>query len=213
MSNATFRHVIEKLLQGELLCEVSDEPGYLYLQLEDNLDRVNQHLAVLGRGVALTSDMTGYYCVYLDVEDKGVRNRLNHQFHALATKWEALLMWLRLTRQLSPEAHPLSARDILKESELLGAIESSSALQAELESIAQRFQIRGKVDPRTRLNQLLRFLEKEGFLVERHPSVYQATARWSMLQDQMEFIRQQEGIQLADREYDQASAQEQEQLI
>lgn len=210
MSNATFRHVVESLLQGKLICDVSDAECHLYLQSETALDSVNQYLSALGRGVAMTTDQAGYYCVYLDVEDSDTRSKLIRQFGQLATRWEALLLWLRLTRQISANAHPLGYKDTLKESELLASIEQSSSLQAELESIATRFQLRGRAGPRHRLTELLKFLCTEGFLIELSPSIYQGTARWSMLQDQMEFIRNQDAIQTAERD---AEHEEQEALF
>ncbi len=202
MSNTTFGHAVEMLLQGKLLCEVSDPESYLYLQSEAVLDTVNQYLSKLGRGVAMTKDQAGFYCVYLDVEDSATRSKLTRQFSQLATRWEALLLWLRLTRQLSASSHPVGYKDTLKESELLASIEQSTSLQAELESIVNRFQIKGRSGPRNRLAELLKFLCVEGFLIELSPSIYQGTARWSMLQDQMEFIQNQDGIQIEEQTAD-----------
>lgn len=199
MSNSTFRHVVESLLQGKLLCEVSDPESYLYLQSVTAQDSINQYLSKLGRGIAMTADQAGFYCVYLDVDDRATRSKLTRQFMQLATHWEALLLWLRLTRQISANSHPVGYKDTLKESELLASIEQSTSLQAELESIANRFQIKGRSGPRSRLTELLKFLCSEGFLVELSPSIYQGTARWSMLQDQMEFIRNQDGIQIEEQ--------------
>lgn len=206
MSNSTFRDTVEALLEGKLICEVSEPLLCQYLNSDESLERVNLYLSKLDRGVAKTVDRNGFYCVYSDIESSEVRKKLTRQFEHLATRWEALLLWLRFTRQISVNSHPMGYKEILKESELLGAIENSASLQSELEDITNRFQTKGRAGgPRTRLTGLLEYLCAEGFLVERSPSTYLGTARWSMLQDQMEFIREQDGIKAEqpDRDDDQ----------
>lgn len=209
MSNQTFRATVEALLEGKILCTVSSSTLYQYLCNESSLDDVNQYLVRLGRGVARTSDHAGFYCVYLDIESRGVRRETITHFERLATDWEALLIWLRLTRQVSTNAHPISAGDVIRESELLASIESSPDQQKDLEDIISRFRIKGRASgPREQLSRIIDYLKTEGFLIEMSEMTYMGTARWSMLQEQMEFIREQDGIEEA-----KASEEEQEALF
>lgn len=209
MSNQTFRATVEALLEGKILCSVSNSALYQYLCNDSSLDEVNQYLVRLGRGVARTYDHAGFYCVYLDIESRGVRRETIAHFERLATDWEALLIWLRLTRQVSTNAHPISAGDVVRESELLASIESSPDQQKDLEDIINRFRIKGRASgPREQLSRIIDYLKTEGFLIEMSEMTYMGTARWSMLQEQMEFIREQDGIEEA-----KASEEEQEALF
>lgn len=209
MSNLTFQHTIETLLKGNVICEVSDSSLFMYLLAEETQDNINQYLSKLGRGLAKTKDGTGFYCVYNDVENPKVRRDLISQFMQVATHWEALLLWLRLTRQASASAHPIGFKTVIKESELLASIEQSSSLQAELESIANKLKTKVRTgEPRKQLSGMLEFLVDAGFLIELKSSIYQGTARWSMLQDQMEFVREQDGI-----EHEEGAESDQEDLF
>lgn len=205
MSNSTFRDTIEALLEGRLICEVSEPLLCQYLNGDESLEKVNLYLSKIDREVSKTLDMNGFYCVYSNIEGGEVKRKIIRQFENLSTRWEALLLWLRFTRQVSENSHPLGYKEILKESELLAAIENSSSLQLELDDITNRFQTKGRAGgSRTRLSGLLEYLCSDGFLVEISPSTYLGTARWSMLQDQMEFIREQDGIESDSPEVDDA---------
>lgn len=198
-----FRDTVERLLSGDVVCLASCPDLYHYLQESEARDAVSLFLSRIGRDVALTRDDSAFYAVYLDVEDAGTRAQIRNHFERLTTNWEGLLRWLRLARRISPTGHPLQPMEMLYESQLLEAIENSSGLQVELEAIASKFQLKGQgKEPRHRLSQLLVRLERDGYLkqVGATGAIYQATGRWAVLWEQLEFVYQQEGILDAERE-------------
>ncbi|QFU02079.1 hypothetical protein FIU83_10540 [Halomonas sp. THAF5a] len=215
-SDPLFRATLEHLLQGGVVCSVATPEIYHYLSSSGTQERVRGYLNPLGRGLAQTRDMVSFYAVYLDTEDASTRHILRHQFADLTNSWEAMIRWLRMSRSTSEQHHPIMAMDVVSESEWLKAIESSSALQEELEVIATKFGLRGKVrDPRQRLRHLLEKLHKMGYLEPLGTSgaMYRATGKWSLLRDLMEWVRQQEGLAEAEREDEEAMSQEQEDMF
>ncbi|MCO7233947.1 MULTISPECIES: hypothetical protein [unclassified Cobetia] len=198
-----FAATIEGLLKGEVLCPVSANEAHDYLSTLEGQDRVRHYLAEIGHGLEKTRDGSGYYCVYLDTESRSVRHRIRHQFESAVRDWEALLRWLRLSRQASQSSQPLKVKDVVRESEWLAAIENSSMMQEELEVIATRFQVQSQSrDAKVRLRHLLEKLCKLGYLVaiDSSGAIYQATGKWSLLQDQLEFVMEREGIVAEERE-------------
>ena len=69
-----------------------------------------------------------------------------------------------MCRSISHDARPLEAGDILRESELLAAIENSNTLSSQLERIADKFQRAKKsVTTNNRLRSVLEYLTNKGF--------------------------------------------------
>lgn len=196
MSNNAFKDTIETLLSGHIICSVSHPDLYRFMQGEGNEAEVNNYLSKMDKGVATTSDKSGIYCVYNDLDDKEVKKVIAKQFKELAVNWEALLEWLKMSRELSVDAKSLAHGDTLRESELLSAIEGSSRLQDDLSRVIEKFNIKtgGARTASDRLTRLLEYLRTSGFLIRQSESVYKCTARWSLLSDQMSYVRVQDNI-------------------
>jgi len=88
----------------------------------------------------------------------------------------------------------------LKESELLAAIEESNSLKLLLESIAQKLKAGGKsTEARAKLTAVIKYLVDHSYLKTMGGAGTQfvATAKWSLLYDQLEFIRSYDAIEIA----------------
>ena len=90
------------------------------------------------------------------------------------------------------------AGDVIKESILLSAIENSASLGLQLEKIADKLQrAKGAINTKNRLRSVLDYLCTQGFLVSTSTSgaIYIATAKWSLLYDELEFIHSFDGFE------------------
>ena len=88
----------------------------------------------------------------------------------------------------------------LKESELLAAIEESNSLKLLLESISQKLKTGGKsTEARAKLTAVIKYLVDQRYLKAMGGTGTQfvATAKWSLLYDQLEFIRSYDAIEIA----------------
>lgn len=197
MINPTITETLERLVSGQVLCNTSAKACCDLM--EDSYQRglVNDSLALFGREMVKTSDGLGIYAAYRDISGPGVRMKVQSKFEKVATDWEALCYWLKLTKKLKGNNCPLQAGDILNISTLLENIENSVSSQNEIDKIAKRFsKVSVKKDTKSKLEAIINYLKNNGFLVSKGTtgSVYQATARWSLLFDQMEYIQREENI-------------------
>jgi len=210
-----FARTVEILLTGNVVCQVSSEREHQFLSQDANRERVEHHLGLMGRGLAQTRDLSGFYATYRHL-DANARRIITEQFKQAAQQWEALLHWMRISRQVSPNGRPLAPGDVIQESAWLSAIENSSGLQTEMDTLAARFGLRGKSqDPKDRLRNLLDRLQKMGFLepIGGSGAMFRATARWSLIREQLEFVRQYEGIVAEERTEEAQTATQQRELL
>lgn len=184
-----FSKVTLKLLAGEIIDEVTAKPLMDWLNSDNNWQDVCDYLAKIERQPLFTKDKSGVYLGFLDVNQKEHNRVIRQRFEQLGLKLYPLILWLRLSRSCMSMSRPLQAGDLLKEADLLNSIEDSKQLQHQLDEIITKLGRTSK-EPKKQITSLLDYLQSEGFL---HPvgstgAVYKATAKWSLLYDQLEYI-------------------------
>lgn len=194
--NPAFAKTMERLLSGEVICEIAYREGFDLLNDPRQFTLINDTLTHMGRRLAKTEDGVGYYAVYRDLNDPGLRRSIQNRFARIAGDWEPLCHWLKLTRKISHDRYPIHAGDMLSLSNLLASVEDSVSSQKDVEKIARRFKVSTRKDTKSQLEGILKHLEDEGYLVPYGASgaSYKATSRWSLLMEMMAYIQRQEGI-------------------
>ena len=191
-----FTETIERLLQGEVICHYS-QPGLTqYLAQPLHFDEVSQFLRRIGRVVLVTNDELGYYCGYQQPEEH--KASIRRQFELVSDKLDGLVSWLRLARMAQNLDRPIVAGDIVKEGELLAEMESSPVLQTQLDDVAHKLNVGRKESTlKVKLSKVFDYLKDNGYLIaiSGTGSVYQATAKWSLLYEQMDFVLRFSGIE------------------
>lgn len=206
-----FAETVRLLLEGHIICAIANESSYDYLEQDHHFQAVDEFLQKIERKLARTTDHKAFFTVYLipneDSADKAIRN----QFKEVVLHLESLVKFLSLCRVSQPGAEPLSAGSVLYESELLSAIEQSSAAQQLLDDLAKgRFVHSNATDGKGKLKTLMQRLIEHGYLVSvgRSGAHYIATAKWSWLYDTMSFIQAHEGYQEEQVQLETDSAQQ-----
>ncbi|MEZ9140515.1 MULTISPECIES: condensin complex protein MksE [unclassified Shewanella] len=192
-----FESCIETLLNGDVVCEASQPELYRYLLDHENLNSIQKFLHQIGRKIITTRDKAGFFCAYKDLSNPKHRADVKRQFEIIQASFEGLILWLRLVRRTDPDSRPIEAGYRLLESELLAAIEDSASLNSQLDEIAHRLRRDHKsTESKSKLRGILKYLTEHGFLISVGGSgaVYIATAKWSLVYDQLDFICQFEGI-------------------
>ena len=195
--------VIQLLLGGEFICEVTHEHHYNYLSDAQNLKRVNEFLVILNRRVRQTSDRKAFLCAYADMDSAEVKHKIRGQFKEICTDLEPLVRWLSLAQACQPHRDPLRSGDLINEVDLLNAMNSSQTLCDQLDELCRRGVFSSSAAaPKDKLKQVFKQLVALGFLknVGHSGMQYQATAKWSWLYDTMDFIRAHEDIELGQAE-------------
>lgn len=193
--------IIEKLLSGEVICPVSSPAASDVLQDTNVQVKVRHALSYTGRKLARTVDNLGFYAVYEDLDDRERRSDIQRQFNAVASQWEGLCHWLRLTRKVSHHNYPMQAGDKIRLGTLLERVTDTSATEADVERIARRLKVKHRPDIKGKLEAIIAKLVKEGYLVVEGMSgtEWKATSKWSVLMEQLTVIHKQEGILLEEK--------------
>jgi hypothetical protein len=191
-----FELTVTLLLEQKVICENIYPEPYRFLLKESNQEEINAYLHKIGRSTARTNDLKGFYCIFSSLDDKRKRQYAQKQFETVIVNIEGLVEWLRMIRNIDKDSRPLEAGSRLNESELLAAIEESSTLSLLLENIAHKLKKGGKSsEVKTKLGNVLQYLTENQYLqpIGKSGSVFVATAKWSLLYDQLDFIRSHEG--------------------
>lgn len=196
--SSRFENCIEELLSQNIICEIANADNFSYLDNPENEESINSFLHLIGRKVARTNDRKGYYCVFNSIEEPKKRNTAQRHFEHLIINLEGLIDWLRLVRSIDNESRPIEAGMRVHESELLAAIEESSSLKLQLDNIAHKLKRAQKSsESKAKLRSILQYLVDDKYFISMGSSgaVYVATAKWSLIYDQLEFIRMYDGFE------------------
>lgn len=186
-----FSALIEKLLAGDVVCEITAEPLYKYLEDPNHQQDVDTYLHRIGRVLRSTQDDSGYFAAYRNIADTSVKQQIKRQFSKAINDLEPMVCWLRLAASAEKSGVPLQPGDTLKGSELLGAIENAPALIEELDRLSRsRLFYNNSTGAKKQLDSILRRLCDNGYLVTRGSSgsVFVATGKWARLYEVLQFI-------------------------
>ena len=78
-----FDQLLKRLLQGEFICEVSDEAGFRYLQDPDNAGQVDAFLTRLDYRLSSTQNRLAFYAGYRTI-DSGARSDIRKDLSAIS---------------------------------------------------------------------------------------------------------------------------------
>lgn len=186
-----FAELIEKLLAGDVVCEVTAEQHYRYLKDPVHEGDVDTYLRRIGRVLRSTLDKSGYYAAYRDLSNASVKRKIRQQFSEAVNDFEPLIRWLRLAVSAEKTGTPLQPGDTLRGSELLNALESAPQLGNELERLSRTGLFKNSsTGQKKQLDAVLKRLCDNGYLMAKGASgsVFTATGKWARLYEILRFI-------------------------
>ena len=197
--NPLFKECIEKLLLGKVICEISSPDILAFLVINGNKEDVSDYIQRIGLELSMTKDMKGYYASLTDPssgDKQSIKSRFNHVVKSL----EGLILLMRMMKSMSPSSRPINAMDELKESTLIKAIEDAPSLEGQLNEVTSKLKIGKSGRSKAKVSALLKYLEQHEYLMSQDKAGlrYKATAKWSLLYDQLEFIQKNESIPLGE---------------
>jgi len=195
--NPLFKECVEKLLLGKVICETSSPDIFGFLVMNGNKKDVSDYIQRIGLNLSMTKDMKGYYGSIAEPssgDKKSIRSRFDH----VAKSLEGLILLMIMLKSMSPRSRPINAMDSLNESTLTAAIEDAPNLEGLLNEVTLKLKIGQSGGPKSKISALLKYLDQQEYLSpqDKHGLLYKATAKWSLLYDQLEFIQKNESIPL-----------------
>ena len=191
-----FEPLVKRLLQGEFICEISDEAGFRYLQEPENAGQVDAFLNRLEFGLSKTQNELAFYASYQQI-DSQARNEIRKIFQQFRVELQPVVEWLDMMMSCLNQDTALSPGDTLSFSGLLQVIEQNQALADKLQSFAKFKDFTGSDDSvKSRLEKLLGTLHKWGYLTlaNRDTLIYQVTGKLDYFYQALQFIQEHEQI-------------------
>lgn len=199
-----FEQLLKRLLQGEFICEVSDEAGFAYLQDAENFRQVDDFLTRLNYRLSSTQNNLAFYAAYRNI-DGAARGDIRRVFQQFRIELQPVVEWLDMMMSCLNQDAALSPGDTLSFSSLLQVIEYNQALADRLQTFAKFKDFTSSDDSvKGRLEKLLNTLDKWGYLslANRDMLIYQVTGKLDYFYQALQFIQEHEQIPIEQSEND-----------
>jgi microcystin degradation protein MlrC len=199
-----FENIIKQLLQGEFICEISDESAFQFLQDAGQANTVDEFLSRLGYRLAKTQNELAFYAAYQHI-DHSARTDIRKTFQQFRIELYPVVEWLDMMMACLNQDNSLSPGDTLSFSSLMQAIEQNQALADRLLSFAKFKDFASSDDSiKARLEKLLSMLNKWGYLklANRDMLIYQVTGKLDYFYHALQFIQEHEQISIEQAEDD-----------
>lgn len=192
--------LMERLLAGEFICNISDSDAFRHLHNEQTRQNINDYLRPLNRRVVSNDSNTVYYSGYCEMT-REVRNQLTSQFGVIINALLPLLEWMRLVQETLGQESALTAGDVLKLAEIVARVEDNQSLRHRLNQLAgNRFFNSQSPAADTQLKQIFNRLKENGYLKQPHAErqYFYVTGKIDYLIDVIQFIRDEEHLPVED---------------
>jgi hypothetical protein len=190
--------VLELLLSGCFVCQVSDEEAWRFLKTSGNGDKIESQLNVLNRTLASAADGEVFFAAYQSLYDNE-RKQLGSQFQDITSHLMPLVEWLLLVQQANSSDVPVSQGTALRLNELQTIIEDTPAFAEQIEKIS-RNRLFGSTSTQLdgQLKQVFKRLTELGYLLRPNAEkqIYIATGKIEYLYDVLKFIDETEALSL-----------------
>jgi hypothetical protein len=193
-----FDVLVKRLLQGEFICEISDEAGFKYLQNPDHAQQVDEFLQKLAYRLTKTQNELAFYVAYNYI-DSQARRDISRVFQQFRTELQPVVEWLDMMMSCLNRDSALSPGDTLSFGSLLQVIEQNQALADRLQFFVKFKEFAGSDDSvKSRLEKLLSTLNKWGYLIlaNRDTLIYQVTGKLDYFYQALQFIQEHEQISI-----------------
>ncbi|MFM2477170.1 condensin complex protein MksE [Celerinatantimonas sp. MCCC 1A17872] len=192
--------LLERLLAGEFICQVSDEVAFAHLNDEQTAQDFDHYLRPLNRRLVKSDSGGVFYLGYVNLTPTA-REQLAKQFSETIQSLLPLLEWMQLVQEAMGQDRALTAGDTLKLQEFVLRCEDNQSLRQRLQTLAlDRFfnSHSDALDNQVKL--IFRRLKEHGYLLQPHSErhYYIVTGKIDYLIEVIDFIRHEEHLPIDD---------------
>lgn len=192
--------LLERLLAGDFICQVSDEDAFRHLSNEQTQQEINHYLRPLNRRLVANDDNSVFFLGYHELT-KDAREQLSSQFALTVQSLLPLLEWLQLVQETLGRDSALTAGDTIKLQEFVLRTEDNQSLRQRLNQLASdRFFNSQSEQLDNQIKLIFRRLKEHGYLLQPHQDrqYYIVTGKIDYLIDVIRFIRDEEHLPVDD---------------
>lgn len=192
--------LLERLLEGEYICTVTDEHSFHKLQNEELVENLNHFLRPLNRRVAKNDDGSVYFLAYCDLTQQA-RQHLSHQFNATVQSLLPMLEWMQLVQEAMGRDGALSAGDTIKLQDFESKVVDNQSLIQRLAQLAADKLFKSSSDKADmQIKQVFKRIKELGYLHQPHKDrlFYLVTGKVEQLIELVRFIKDEENLPIDD---------------
>lgn len=183
-----FESCIERLLAGDIICEVTAPDQVSWLLDPQNLSAANAFLDQIGRRVE-TAEPGGFYATYASGRS-GPKSQVTKLHKELVGELRPMLQFIRFILDTKRTDIRLRVGDLIEVNALLAVIDGNDALRVELRDVASRVGGRHDTTDRGLFTAVVRHLANAGYLHQVHVEreIYRATGKVQLLYETSDFL-------------------------
>jgi len=192
--------MIETLLSGAFICDVTDPENYRRLQDESVQEEVNTYLRPLNRRLAQSQDGSVFFLAYVRLDDTA-RDTLKQQFSQVLSALLPLLDWMTLVQEAMGRDGAVNAGDTIKLQELVLQTEDNPSLRQRLQLLANDKFFNSQADAvDAQLKQIFKRLKENGYVRQPHShrDFYEVTGKVDYLIELVRFIKDEERLPVSE---------------
>jgi hypothetical protein len=197
--------LLERLLEGEFVCAITDEHSFHKLQNDELVEDLNHFLRPLNRRVAKNDDGSVYFLAYCDLSDHA-RVHLGHQFSATVQSLLPMLEWMQLVQEAMGRDGGLSAGDTIKLQDFESKVVDNQSLIQRLNQLATDKLFKSTSDKADmQIKQVFKRIKELGYLHQPHKDrqYFIVTGKIEQLIELVRFIKDEENLPLDDEQPEQ----------
>ena len=193
--------ILERLLSGDFICQISDEDAWRFLKTGGNADKVETQLNMLNRTLASAAEGDVFFAAYQSLGDPE-RKVLSSQFQEISSHLVPLVEWLLLVQQASGTDVPVTQGSPIRLTELQSTIEDTPAFAEQLAKISH-YKMFGSTSVSTdgQIKQVFKRLTDLGYMLRpnQDKQIFIATGKVEYLYEVIKFIDETESLSLAEQ--------------
>jgi len=190
-----FNQVVQSLLAGEFICQVSDHAGFSYLNDPAHQHEVNAYVGRIGLQLSATRQKGAFFIAHS--LDGGVdRKAAKEVFTEIKQSLRPLVSFLDMVMRVMQNDNLLIVGTPIEVNKLMAAIDSNPSFRSDLQTLAMQLKVSGDGTDRNRLEKVLRVFREKGYLMLSNPEreIYQITGKIEFIQEVIEFLMEHDAI-------------------
>ena len=193
--------VLELLLSGQFICQVTFEDAWRFLKNSANQAAIEPHLNMLNRTLGATAEGDVFFAAYQNIGEPE-RKHLGSQFQETSSGLRPLVDWLLLVQQANGSDVPLTMGSPIRLTELQTIIEDTPAFAEQLEKLS-RYRLFGSTSTQVdgQLKQVFKRLTDLGYLIRPNSEkqIFIATGKLDYVYEVLKFIDETESLSLTEQ--------------